>query len=164
MTRIKMHIFKVKLPFYLPCKVKCGLQNRVSTGPYNSPLKFPFLAPREERRILMSLNQLHAYFALPLLMKTPFFLSKTCFQRYSIRGMSLLNFGDSLSPTFYGMMRIVRLRASLGIERELSRFLLSPWNKYLLNQLFSSLQHSFRSSAYTLNLHTYSTFLSPYKY
>ena len=31
MTRIKMHIFKVKLPFYPSCEVKCGLQNRVST-------------------------------------------------------------------------------------------------------------------------------------
>ena len=31
MTRIKMHISKVKLPFYPPCEVKCGLQNRVST-------------------------------------------------------------------------------------------------------------------------------------
>ena len=31
MTRIKMHIFNVKLPFYHPCEVKCGLQNRVST-------------------------------------------------------------------------------------------------------------------------------------
>ena len=26
-----MHISKVKLHFYLPCEVKCGLQNRVST-------------------------------------------------------------------------------------------------------------------------------------
>ena len=31
MTRIKMHIFSVKLPFYPLCVVKCGLQNRVST-------------------------------------------------------------------------------------------------------------------------------------
>ena len=31
MTRIKMNISKVKLPFYPPCEVKCGLQNRVST-------------------------------------------------------------------------------------------------------------------------------------
>ena len=31
MTRINMHIFKVKLPFYPPCEVKCRLQNRVST-------------------------------------------------------------------------------------------------------------------------------------
>ena len=31
MTKIKMHIFNVKLPFYPPCEVKCGLQNRVST-------------------------------------------------------------------------------------------------------------------------------------
>ena len=31
MTRIKMHISKVKLPFYPPCEVKCGLQNGVST-------------------------------------------------------------------------------------------------------------------------------------
>ena len=31
MTRIKIHIFNVKLPFYPPCEVKCGLQNRVST-------------------------------------------------------------------------------------------------------------------------------------
>ena len=31
MTRIKMHISKVKLPFYPPCEVKCALQNRVST-------------------------------------------------------------------------------------------------------------------------------------
>ena len=31
MTRIKMHISKVKLPFYPPCEVKCGLQNTVST-------------------------------------------------------------------------------------------------------------------------------------
>ena len=27
MTRIKMHIFNVKLLFYPPCEVKCGLQN-----------------------------------------------------------------------------------------------------------------------------------------
>ena len=32
MTRIKMHIYKVKLPFYPPYEVKCGLQNRVSTS------------------------------------------------------------------------------------------------------------------------------------
>ena len=31
MTRIKMHIFKVKLHFYPPCEVKYGLQNRMST-------------------------------------------------------------------------------------------------------------------------------------
>ena len=31
MTRIKMHISNVKLPFYLSCEVKYGLQNRVST-------------------------------------------------------------------------------------------------------------------------------------
>ena len=31
MTRIKMYISKVKLPFYSPCEVKCGLQNGVST-------------------------------------------------------------------------------------------------------------------------------------
>ena len=31
MTKIKMHIFKVKLPFYPLCEVKCGLQNRVLT-------------------------------------------------------------------------------------------------------------------------------------
>ena len=31
MTRIKVHIFSVKLPFYPLCVVKCGLQNRVST-------------------------------------------------------------------------------------------------------------------------------------
>ena len=40
MTRIKMHISKVKLPFYPPCEVKCGLQNRLSTlfGPRHSYL------------------------------------------------------------------------------------------------------------------------------
>ena len=32
MTRIKMHISNVKLPFYPPCEVKYGLQNRVLTG------------------------------------------------------------------------------------------------------------------------------------
>ena len=31
MTRIKIHISNVKLSFYPPCEVKCGLQNRVST-------------------------------------------------------------------------------------------------------------------------------------
>ena len=31
MTRIKIHISNVKLPFYPPCEVKCGLQNEVST-------------------------------------------------------------------------------------------------------------------------------------
>ena len=31
MARIKMHIPKVKLPFYPPCEVKCRLQNEVST-------------------------------------------------------------------------------------------------------------------------------------
>ena len=32
MTKINMHIFSVKLPFYPLCEVKCGLQNGVSTG------------------------------------------------------------------------------------------------------------------------------------
>ena len=32
MARIKMHIPKAKLPFYPPCKVKCRLQNGVSTN------------------------------------------------------------------------------------------------------------------------------------
>ena len=40
MTRIKMHIFKVKLPFYPPCEVKCGLQNRVLTRVDNPIIKF----------------------------------------------------------------------------------------------------------------------------
>ena len=40
MTRIKMHIFKVKLPFYPPYEVKCGLQNRVST-PGHSARNWP---------------------------------------------------------------------------------------------------------------------------
>ena len=31
MTRIRMHISKVKLPFYPPGEVKCRLQNEVST-------------------------------------------------------------------------------------------------------------------------------------
>ena len=31
MIRIKMHIFKVKLPFHPPCEVKCGLQNGMLT-------------------------------------------------------------------------------------------------------------------------------------
>ena len=31
MTRIKMHMLKMKLPFYPPYKVKYELQNRVST-------------------------------------------------------------------------------------------------------------------------------------
>ena len=31
MNRIKMHISKVKLPFYPPCEVKCVLQNKLST-------------------------------------------------------------------------------------------------------------------------------------
>jgi len=30
---IKMPIFKMKLPFYSPCEVKCELQNGVSTIP-----------------------------------------------------------------------------------------------------------------------------------
>ena len=32
MTRIKMHISNVKLPFYPPCEIKYGLQNKVLTG------------------------------------------------------------------------------------------------------------------------------------
>ena len=32
MVRIKMYIFKAELPFYPPNKVKCGLQNEVSTN------------------------------------------------------------------------------------------------------------------------------------
>ena len=31
-----MHISKVKLPFYPPCEVKCGLQNGVSTNAANT--------------------------------------------------------------------------------------------------------------------------------
>ena len=34
MTRIKLHISNVKLPFYPPCEVKCRLQNGVSTESY----------------------------------------------------------------------------------------------------------------------------------
>ena len=45
MARIKMHIFNVKLPFYPPCEVKYGLQNRVSTIVYASQrLRHYFLA------------------------------------------------------------------------------------------------------------------------
>ena len=33
MTRIKMHISNVKLPFYPQCEVKCELQNGMSTLP-----------------------------------------------------------------------------------------------------------------------------------
>ena len=36
MTRIKMHISKVKLPFYPPCEVKYRLQNGVSTLCYST--------------------------------------------------------------------------------------------------------------------------------
>ena len=43
MTRIKMYIFNVKLPFYPLCKVKCGLQNKVSTP---SPCKVLLFEPR----------------------------------------------------------------------------------------------------------------------
>ena len=39
MTRIKIHIFNMKLPFYPRCEVKCGLQNRVSTLPVRDFLK-----------------------------------------------------------------------------------------------------------------------------
>ena len=39
MTRIKIHISNVKLPFYPSCEVKCGLQNRVSTpAPQGAPV------------------------------------------------------------------------------------------------------------------------------
>ena len=41
MTRIKIHISNVKLPFYPPCEVKCRLQNRVSTA--HPPLPASFL-------------------------------------------------------------------------------------------------------------------------
>ena len=34
MTKIKIHISNVKLPFYPPCEVKCELQNRMSTEGY----------------------------------------------------------------------------------------------------------------------------------
>ena len=40
MARIKMHIFKVKLPFYPLCEVKCGLQNRVLTDESNKKNEF----------------------------------------------------------------------------------------------------------------------------
>ena len=50
MTRIKIHISNVKLPFYPPCEVKCGLQNRMSTACRSSFLKkavrFSFLHGR----------------------------------------------------------------------------------------------------------------------
>ena len=39
MTRIKIHISNVKLPFYPPCEIKCGLQNRVSTTTTINPMK-----------------------------------------------------------------------------------------------------------------------------
>ena len=116
------------------------------------------------KKISMSLNQLCAYFTLPLLMKTPFCLPKTCSWRCCIRGTSLLNFSDSLSPTLYGLMQIRRCRPSLRIEQELSRSLLFPWYKYLSNQLLFPFQHSFHSSVHTLNSHTFLTYLSPYKY
>ena len=39
MTKIKIHIFNVKLPFYPPCEVKYRLQNGVSTSIQLLPLK-----------------------------------------------------------------------------------------------------------------------------
>ena len=45
MTRIKMHISKVKLPFYPPCEVKCRLQNGVSTNIRKNPLPDYHRAP-----------------------------------------------------------------------------------------------------------------------
>ena len=41
MTRVKMHIYNVKLPFYSPCEVKYRLQNRVSTSSGPAPLPPP---------------------------------------------------------------------------------------------------------------------------
>ena len=46
MTKIKMHISKVKLPFYPPCEVKCGLRNRVSTTT-KSIIKFKICVHRD---------------------------------------------------------------------------------------------------------------------
>ena len=46
MTKIKMHISKVKLPFYPPCEVKCELQNRVSTNGFESK-RFACLVRRQ---------------------------------------------------------------------------------------------------------------------
>ena len=53
MTRIKIHISNVKLPFYPPCEVKCRLQNRVSTV---------FCSSYNFSGILVILDTLRGYF------------------------------------------------------------------------------------------------------
>ena len=51
MTRIKIHISNVKLPFYPPCEVKCMLQNRVSTkSDQNHPRGGPGKSPSSARQ------------------------------------------------------------------------------------------------------------------
>jgi len=54
MTRIKMHIFKVKLPFYPPSEVKCELQNEVSTN-------FRLLFGRSHFLSMLILSFLHTH-------------------------------------------------------------------------------------------------------
>ena len=58
MTRIKIHISNVKLPFYPPYEVKCGLQNRVST----SMSLFSVVMAVE---ILVVLRRVSSYFVWP---------------------------------------------------------------------------------------------------
>ena len=49
-VRIKMHIFKAKLPFYPPCEVKYKLQNGVSTVETFSPWREK---PQDKLRIIL---------------------------------------------------------------------------------------------------------------
>ena len=71
-------------------------EHRVSIGPYNSPSKSCFSAPREKRRILISSSDLPYDFAsLGQIVTIRVYLPVTHPWRFSAQGMPSFNFGNS---------------------------------------------------------------------
>ena len=77
MTRIKMHISKVKLPFYPPCEVKCKLQNKVSTKRQFEALSNRIKELSDKHKLSCLLSGLKDEIRLPVNMFNPPNLSST---------------------------------------------------------------------------------------
>ena len=124
--------------------------------PHNSPSKFYCLAPRTERRILMSLGIPQAYYVLSSAGISAFLTAQGMLLKLRHLERALLNSCDRLPYTFYGAMAIQWWSFFCNSRRENSRFCLDLGINIHLNQ-FAQITFAFKSScAYTLNLPIFS--------
>ena len=94
--------------------------------PHNSPSKFYCLAPRTERRILMSLGIPQAYYVLSSAGVSAFLTAQGMLLTLQHLERAFIKFLRLLPPTFYGVMAIQRWRFFTNLRARklplLSRF------------------------------------------